>query len=103
MQKGALFLLVSTLLIIILFCISLVIGAVDIPVNEVRPGIIMTGMGDDGAKGMLEMHEAGAYTIAQDKETSVVFGMPAEAIKAGAVDCILPLSGIADEVMRRTI
>ena len=66
-------------------------------------GVIMTGMGDDGAKGMLEMHEAGAYTIAQDKETSVVFGMPAEAIKAGAVDCILPLSGIADEVMRRTI
>ncbi|MBO4705875.1 MAG: chemotaxis response regulator protein-glutamate methylesterase [Spirochaetaceae bacterium] len=66
-------------------------------------GVIMTGMGDDGAKGMLEMHEAGAYTIAQDKETSVVFGMPAEAIKAGAVDCILPLSGIADEVMRRTL
>ncbi len=66
-------------------------------------GVIMTGMGDDGAKGMLEMHETGAYTIAQDKETSVVFGMPAEAIKAGAVDCILPLGGIADEVMRRTI
>ncbi len=66
-------------------------------------GVIMTGMGDDGAKGMLEMHEKGAYTIAQDKETSVVFGMPAEAIKAGAVDCILPLGGIADEVMRRTI
>ena len=66
-------------------------------------GVIMTGMGDDGAKGMLEMHEAGAYTIAQDKETCVVFGMPAEAIKAGAVDCILPLGSIADEVLRRAL
>ena len=66
-------------------------------------GVIMTGMGDDGAKGMAEMHEAGAYTIAQDKETSVVFGMPAEAIKAGAVDCILPLGNIAEEVIRRAL
>ena len=39
-------------------------------------GIILTGMGDDGAKGMLEMHQAGAYTVAQDEATSVVFGMP---------------------------
>ena len=49
-------------------------------------GVIMTGMGDDGAKGMLEMKNAGAYTIAQDEATSVVFGMPNEAIKLGAVD-----------------
>ena len=58
-------------------------------------GVIMTGMGDDGARGLLEMKEAGAYTIAQDEATSVVFGMPAEAIKRGAVDKVLPLESIA--------
>jgi len=66
-------------------------------------GVIMTGMGDDGAKGMLEMHEAGAYNIAQDEKSCVVFGMPAEAIRLGAVDCILPLASIADEVIRHTV
>jgi two-component system chemotaxis response regulator CheB len=54
-------------------------------------GVIMTGMGDDGAKGMLEMKEAGAFNIAQDEETCVVFGMPNEAIKLNAVDLVLPL------------
>lgn len=63
-------------------------------------GVIMTGMGDDGAHGMLEMKKAGALTIAQDEESSVVFGMPAEAIKLGGVDCVLPLSQIASEVVR---
>jgi two-component system, chemotaxis family, protein-glutamate methylesterase/glutaminase len=63
-------------------------------------GVIMTGMGDDGSKGMLEMKEAGAYNIAQDEATCVVFGMPAEAIKQNAVDRILPLGGIAGEVVR---
>jgi two-component system, chemotaxis family, protein-glutamate methylesterase/glutaminase len=63
-------------------------------------GIIMTGMGDDGAKGMKEMKEAGAYTIAQDEVTSVVFGMPNEAIKLGAVDKILPLNMIAPEILK---
>jgi len=63
-------------------------------------GVIMTGMGDDGARGMYEMKEAGAYNIAQDQETSVVFGMPNEAIKAGAVDKILPLEKIAAAVIR---
>ena len=63
-------------------------------------GVILTGMGDDGAKGMLEMKQAGAYNIAQDEDSCVVFGMPAEAIKAGGVDRILPLSRIADEVVR---
>ena len=61
-------------------------------------GIIMTGMGDDGAKGMLEMKDAGAFNIAQDERTSVVFGMPHEAIKIGAVDKILPLEKIAYEI-----
>jgi len=64
-------------------------------------GVIMTGMGDDGAKGMLEMKEAGAYTIAQDEASCVVFGMPAEAIKAGGVDRIMPLDTIAAEVVRQ--
>jgi two-component system chemotaxis response regulator CheB len=63
-------------------------------------GVIMTGMGDDGAKGMAEMKEVGAINIAQDEATCVVFGMPNEAIKAGAVDRILPLQRIAAEVMR---
>ena len=65
-------------------------------------GVIMTGMGDDGAKGMLEMHQAGSYTIAQDEKTCIVFGMPAEAIKNGSVDTVLPLQKIAGEVLKHT-
>jgi two-component system chemotaxis response regulator CheB len=57
-------------------------------------GVILTGMGGDGAKGMLGMKRAGAYTIAQDEASCVVFGMPKEAIKLGGVDKILPLSEI---------
>jgi two-component system chemotaxis response regulator CheB len=60
---------------------------------------ILTGMGDDGARGMLEMKEAGAATIAQDEATSVVFGMPNEAIKRGAVDVILPLESITRSIL----
>lgn len=63
-------------------------------------GVIMTGMGDDGAKGMLEMKEAGALNIAQDEATSIVFGMPNEAIKLGGVDFIKPLDAISREVLR---
>lgn len=63
-------------------------------------GVIMTGMGDDGAKGMLEMKEAGAYTIAQNEESCIVFGMPNEAIKLGGVDRVLSLEAIAPEIMR---
>jgi two-component system, chemotaxis family, protein-glutamate methylesterase/glutaminase len=63
--------------------------------------VILTGMGDDGARGMLEMKEAGASTIAQDEATSVVFGMPNEAIKRGAVDAVLPLPAIAGSVLAR--
>lgn len=65
-------------------------------------GVIMTGMGDDGARGMKEMKDAGAYNIAQDEKTCVVFGMPNEAIKRGGVDNILPLQKIAEELIRRT-
>lgn len=63
-------------------------------------GIIMTGMGDDGARGMREMKDAGAYNIAQDEASCVVFGMPQEAIKAGAVDLVMPLNRIAAEITR---
>ncbi|MDR3467109.1 MAG: chemotaxis response regulator protein-glutamate methylesterase [Xanthobacteraceae bacterium] len=63
-------------------------------------GIIMTGMGDDGARGLLEMKQAGAHTVAQDEATSVVFGMPKEAIARGAVDRILPLDDLAAELLR---
>jgi two-component system chemotaxis response regulator CheB len=62
-------------------------------------GVIMTGMGDDGARGMEEMHNAGAFTVAQDEATSVVFGMPKEAIARGGVDRIAPLDNIAREIM----
>lgn len=63
-------------------------------------GVIMTGMGDDGARGMLEMREAGAFNIAQDEASCVVFGMPAEAIKLGGVDRVMSLEQIAPEVVR---
>jgi two-component system, chemotaxis family, protein-glutamate methylesterase/glutaminase len=62
-------------------------------------GIILTGMGDDGAKGLKEMKKMGAHTIAQDEKTCVVFGMPNEAIKLGGVDQILSLEAIAGEII----
>ena len=66
-------------------------------------GVILTGMGDDGAKGMKEMHDAGAVTIAQDEATCVVFGMPNEAIKQGGVDKVMPLERIAGEVLKLSL
>ncbi|MBN1798162.1 MAG: chemotaxis response regulator protein-glutamate methylesterase [Spirochaetales bacterium] len=63
-------------------------------------GVIMTGMGDDGAKGMREMKDAGAHTIAQDEKSCVVFGMPREAIKLDAVDKVVPLVQIAGLVIK---
>jgi len=62
-------------------------------------GVIMTGMGDDGARGMLEMTQAGAFTIAQDEATCVVFGMPKEAIRLNGVSKVLPLGAIAGGVL----
>lgn len=64
-------------------------------------GVILTGMGDDGARGLLEMKNAGAYTIGQDEESSVVFGMPKEAQKCGAVQKVLPLEKIAQEIVNK--
>ncbi len=63
-------------------------------------GVLMTGMGDDGAKGLLELKQAGAATFAQDEASSVVFGMPKEAIRLGAVDRVLPLDELAPAVLR---
>ena len=63
-------------------------------------GVIMTGMGDDGARGLKEMHDAGAPTLAQDEASCVVYGMPKEAVKLGAVDRILPLNALAAAIMR---
>jgi two-component system chemotaxis response regulator CheB len=62
-------------------------------------GIIMTGMGDDGARGLKEMHDAGAQTIAEDESTCVVFGMPKVAIEMGGVDKIVPLHRIPGEII----
>ncbi len=62
-------------------------------------GVIMTGMGDDGARGLLEMRQSGARTFAQDEETSIVFGMPREAIARGAVEKIVSLHAIPRELL----
>ena len=64
-------------------------------------GIIMTGMGDDGARGLKEMHEAGAWTVAQDEATCVVYGMPKEAVRLGAVDKVLGLHDIPAAILGR--
>jgi two-component system chemotaxis response regulator CheB len=63
-------------------------------------GVILTGMGGDGAQGLLAMREAGARTVAQDEASCVVFGMPKVAIDCGAVEKVLPLDGVAPEVLR---
>ena len=62
-------------------------------------GVILTGMGDDGARGMLEMKQAGATTIAQDEATCIVFGMPKEAIRLNGVDRVMPLESIAGAIL----
>ncbi len=63
-------------------------------------GVILTGMGADGAKGMLEMKTAGAVTFAQDEATCVVYGMPKEAVKLGAVDHVVPLNKMSEKVLQ---
>jgi len=66
-------------------------------------GVIMTGMGNDGAQGLLQMKEAGATNIAQDEASCVVFGMPREAIARGGVDLVVPLENIAAEALSRSV
>ena len=62
-------------------------------------GVMLTGMGKDGAAAMLEMRQAGAYNFAQDETSCVVFGMPREAIALGAVDEVIPLAKMAEQVL----
>jgi two-component system, chemotaxis family, protein-glutamate methylesterase/glutaminase len=61
--------------------------------------IILTGMGDDGARGTKLLHDRGAHTVAQNEEGCVVFGMPKEAIQLGAVDAVVPLDRVAAEIL----
>lgn len=61
-------------------------------------GVLLTGMGDDGARGLLEMRQMGSHTVAQDEESSIVFGMPKEAIQRGAAAKVLPLGRVANEI-----
>ena len=62
-------------------------------------GVILTGMGSDGAKGMLKMRQAGARTIGQDEASCVVYGMPKEAFRVGAVEKQVPLEAVARQVL----
>lgn len=62
-------------------------------------GVLLTGMGDDGARGLLELKQAGARTLAQDEATSVVWGMPGEAVELGAVDEVVPLGLVAERIL----
>lgn len=65
-------------------------------------GVILTGMGDDGAAGLLEMRAMGSFTIAQDEESCIVYGMPKEAVERGAAAKVLPLDAIAAEIMKQS-
>jgi two-component system chemotaxis response regulator CheB len=65
-------------------------------------GVILTGMGDDGAEGLVAMKAAGAATVAQDEVSCVVYGMPKEAVARGAIDVVLPLTQIPDALARWT-
>lgn len=66
-----------------------------------KVGVILTGMGSDGAKGIVKMKKAGSYTIAQDESTSVVYGMPKSAIATNCIDRIIPLNKIAEEIINK--
>jgi two-component system chemotaxis response regulator CheB len=63
-------------------------------------GVLLTGMGADGAKGMLALKQAGAFTVAQDEDTAVVFGMPKAAIDLGAAEAVLPLQKVPETILQ---
>lgn len=79
--------------------VDVLFRSVAVSVGRKAIGVIMTGMGDDGAQGLLEMKESGAATIAQNEASCVVFGMPREAIARGATDFVLPLERIGQQVL----
>jgi two-component system chemotaxis response regulator CheB len=72
-----------------------------LPIAKYTSAAILTGMGSDGARGMGKLRREGAFTIAQDEETSIVFGMPKEAIELGAVVEVLPLTQISARLLER--
>jgi two-component system chemotaxis response regulator CheB len=72
-------------------------------IGQNATGVLMTGMGRDGASGLLHMKEAGARTICQDEESCIVFGMPREAILLGAADHVVPLESIAETMLRLSV
>ena len=82
--------------------VDVLFRSIAVSVGSKAVGVIMTGMGDDGAQGLLEMKQAGATNIAQDEASCVVFGMPREAIARRAVDVVVPLERIATEVLSRS-
>src|SRR5271170_2867531 len=79
--------------------VDVLFRSVAVSIGPKAVGVIMTGMGDDGAQGLSEMKEAGAATIAQDEATCIVFGMPKEAIARGAVDVVVPLERLASAAL----
>lgn len=81
--------------------VDVLFGSVAREAGKNAIGVILTGMGKDGAQGMLEMHKAGAWNIGQDQESCVVYGMPREAAQVGALDEVATLGGIAGRVLAR--
>jgi two-component system chemotaxis response regulator CheB len=79
--------------------VDVLFASVAVAAGPLGVGLLLTGMGTDGARGLLAMRSAGARTIAQDEHTSVVFGMPREAIRLGAAERVLPLARIADTLL----
>jgi two-component system chemotaxis response regulator CheB len=82
--------------------VDVLFGSVADAAGPAGVGVIMTGMGRDGADGLRAMKQRGARTIAQDAATCVVFGMPKEAIALGAVDEVVPLPRLASTILERT-
>jgi two-component system chemotaxis response regulator CheB len=79
--------------------VDVLFASVAVAAGPLGVGVLLTGMGTDGARGLLAMRRVGARTIAQDERTSVVFGMPREAIQLGAAEYVLPLARVADALI----
>lgn len=81
--------------------VDMLFGSVAKVMGSRAVGIILTGMGSDGARGLMEMRSAGCDTFAQDKDSCVVYGMPRAAVEMGAASHVLPLSAIAGQVIAK--
>ncbi len=79
--------------------VDVLFGSVAEAARAEAVGVILTGMGSDGAQGLLRMKQAGARTVAQDEATSVVYGMPREAVRLGAAERVMPLDKIAGSIL----